>query len=314
MTRGKVTVSAMKWRLRLPAGQELRTEIVYYILSRVLSRRYVYRVAALSLMAGLLAGTVLYLRGGARDSFIGGMLAALSAVLLLTSLLTLLALRSAFNRWSDDTRELRRYLRRASRTMRRSLRGDGKLLTAFHVTRQARKRLHRTTQANRGRPGISATEQHWLVRLNRWDARILRAYRSQEFLQRAEAELFIAGNSSGPFVLFVYDGTRMTLTEWEYVERILDEYRVDTVDYAYQDTSDGGPVARSRTRVLLHAPSPTWSGLRQTLPEGFVGPAVEFPRIRSDLETVRALWESDGEGPMGDIVAVVDAVTLLDEG
>lgn len=314
MTWNEVTVSSMRWRLRLPDGQELRTEIVYYVLSRVLSRRYVYRVVALSLIAGLLAGTVSYLRGGARDSFTGGMLAALSAVLLLTSLLVMLALRSAFKRWSDDTRELRRYLRRASWTMRRSLRGGGNLLTAFHVTRQARKRLYRTTQANRGRPGISTTEQHWLVRLNRWDARILRAYRSQEFLQRAETELSIAGNSSSPFVLFVYDGTRMTLVEWEYVERILDEYRIDPVEYAYQDTSDGGPVARTRTRVLMHAPSPIWSGLQQTLPEGFVGPSVEFPRTRSDLETVRALWEPAGEGPMSDIVAVVDAVTLLDEG
>jgi hypothetical protein len=304
----------MRWRPRLTDGQELRTEIVYYVLSRVLSRRYVYRVVTLSLIAGLLTGTISYLQGGARSSLVGGVLASVSAVLLLTSLLALLALRSAFRRWSDDTRELRRYLRRASWTMRRNLRGDGKLLTAFHVTRQARKRLYRTAQANRGRPGIAATEQHWLVRLNRWDARILRAYRSQEFLQRAATELSISGNGSSPFVLFVYDGTRMTLTEWEYVERILDEYRVDHADYLDRDTSVGGPLARSRTRVLLHAPSPIWSGLQRTLPAGFIGPAVEFPRTRSDLETVRALWESDGEGPMGEIVAVVAAVTLLSEG
>lgn len=304
---------AMRWRARLAAGQELRTEIVYYVLSRVLSRRYVYRVATLSLLMGLLTGTVSYLRGGGRSSLAGGTLATLSAVLVLASLLALLALRSAFKRWSDDTRELRRYLRRAAWTMRRNLRHDGKLLTAFHVTRQARKRLYRTAQANRGRPGISATEKHWWVRLNLWDARILRAYQSHGFLQRAAAELSISGNGSSPFVLFVYDGTRMTLTEWEYVERILDEYRVDHADHLDRDTSVGGPVARSRNRVLLHAPSSTWSGLRETLPEGFVGPAVEFPRTRSDLETVRALWESDGEGPMGDIVAVVDAVNLLDE-
>jgi hypothetical protein len=113
-------------------------------------------------------------------------------------------------------------------------------------------------------------------------------------------------------VLFVYDGTPALPPDSIYIERVLDEYLVERAeDIIEWPHASHIPIRRRTQRVLLRAPRHVWAGLTAVLPDGYVGTAVPYDANDIDLDTLVKLWEADGEGPLRELDAAVDASRLL---
>lgn len=300
----------------------LRRDVTWRVLNdfeMLVRLRWLQRGALLGAAVGTLPGAWTLLGGDGRGVLVVAVGAVLLPAVLLVVVGAVLPARALYEHVSwrrESATTLRRNLRTARRTITHLVKKADHLGDAFRALAGAELRLADADAQLDPHRSLRTVITRWSPRMRRMRERLERRYHSQWFLRHAESVLAVPADTGvDDEVLFVYDGAPALPPDSVFIERVLDQYRLEGDDGERGDTywahATHLPIRRRTRRVLLRTPRRVWSAMKAILPPGYVGEPVTLHDHAIDLDAVLTLWESDGEGPLGDLPTVVEASRLL---